>query len=76
MLKSPDSKTKGSVILSLDFRRWSTNTVEYICWGVTPKEALIAFISLAELTRQFGVGDKIFLRKDFVNSSHLSDFYR
>ena len=71
-----DSRTKGTVIFSRDLRRWVANADEYVCWALVPKEALISFIPLPNLTQQFGSGDEIFLRKDFVFSTYLSDFHR
>lgn len=66
-------KAKSPVKFSPDVRRWANNADEYVCWEFVPRPALVAFVPVPELT-QVSEGGEAFLRRDFVNSTYLSDF--
>lgn len=68
-----NSRATISVVIPPRLRQWATNADEYICWDLVPREALLAFVPLPELTQEID-GDEAFLRKDFVDSTYLSDF--
>ncbi|KAH6959638.1 hypothetical protein BKA56DRAFT_624187 [Ilyonectria sp. MPI-CAGE-AT-0026] len=48
------------------------NADEYICWEFVPRDALVAFVSVSNLTQQLDDNRKAFLRKEFVSADNLA----
>ncbi|KAM3498081.1 hypothetical protein MY10362_008587 [Beauveria mimosiformis] len=51
-------------------RQWSWNAEEYVCWEYIPREALVSFVKLSDLTSS-GL-----LNSNFTSSIHLGDLRR
>lgn len=65
---------KSSVHISEQLRGWAFNAKEYVCWSLVPREALVAFTPLPDLTERVNGGEEAFLTNGFVGSNYLGDF--
>jgi hypothetical protein len=68
-----NSRLKDTLTISSQLRRWAMNADEYVCWELVPREALVAFVSVSDLTQQFGNNGNAFLRKEFVRADNLAN---
>jgi hypothetical protein len=64
-----NSTARQSVNILLHLRHWATNADEYVCWAFVPREALVSFTPLHQLTQEFESGDGVFLRTEFARST-------
>lgn len=62
--------------ISSEHRYWVANAGEFVCLLFVPREALIAFTPLPQLTEAFNGDEEGFLTKRFVGSKHLGEFGR
>lgn len=71
-----NSRLKDALTISPQLRRWATNADEYVCWEFVPRDALVAFVSVSDLTQQLDNNGKAFLRKEFVSADNLANIRR
>ncbi|KAH7113602.1 hypothetical protein EDB81DRAFT_824713 [Dactylonectria macrodidyma] len=71
-----NSRLKDSLTISSQLRRWAMNADEYVCWVFVPRDALVAFVSVSDLTQQLDDNGKAFLRKEFVSADNLAHMRR
>ncbi|KAI3572065.1 hypothetical protein IWW34DRAFT_893917 [Fusarium oxysporum f. sp. albedinis] len=68
-----NSRLKDPLTISSQLLRWAMNADEYVCWEFIPRDALVAFVSVSDLTQQLDNNGKAFLRKEFVSADNLAN---